>query len=566
MGAFNLSLSIQKRKPASDAARVIFAVKKRLSNSVETVAAVFANRELRRLELGRVAATVSASGTAVLYVLLAYRADGAGAVAALIVVTTWTAAVASPLGSIVADRFPRSRVIVGADATRVLLLLATAAFADRGSVLLVIVLAASVTVVGTASSSARAALVPVLATDSAQLVGANAVAAMTSSGSSLVGPAVAGAAVAAAGPELALGVLALASVGSAVAALGIHERGERRGSRSRSIFGAEALAGFRALLASRPVRVVVALTSAQTFVGGVLAVLLVVAAIETLGLGETGPSFLAIALSAGTLLGSITLLLLGEQRLGATMALGLGIWGVSAALVGLAPAAALGLALIGLIGLGDALADLTALSIVQRIVPNDVLARALGGLRGVFYTLASLGSLVAPVVVDLVGVRPALVVSGLVVPAMSLALWPALSRAGAAPPAASLQALSSVELFSALLPAALERLAAAAEPRTVDAGTEIVRQGDADRGFYLIADGRVEVEVSGSVVSTLGAGDYFGEIASLRDSARTATVRATMPTELYVIEADEFLAALSEDEDGYGAAERTVADRLARAV
>ena len=545
---------------------MIAAVKKRLSNSVGTVAAVFANRELRRLELGRVAATVSASGTAVLYVLLAYRADGAGAVAALIVVTTWTAAVASPLGSIVADRFSRPRVIVGADATRVLLLLATAAVADRGSVLLVIVLAASVTVVGTASSSARAALVPVLATDSAQLVGANAVAAMTSSGSSIVGPAIAGAAVAAAGPELALGVLALASVASAVAALGIHERGERRGSRSRSIFGADALAGFRALLGSHAVRVVVALTSAQTFVGGVLAVVLVVAAIETLGLGETGPSFLAIALSAGTLLGSVALLLLGEARLGATMALGLGIWGVSAALVGLAPAAALGLALIGLIGLGDALADLTALTIVQRIVPNEVLARALGGLRGVFYTLASLGSLVAPVLVDLVGVRTALVVSGLVVPAMSLALWPALSRAGAAPPAAASELLSSLDLFAALLPAALERLAVAAEPRTVDAGTEIVHQGDADRGFYVIADGRVDVELSGTVVSTLGAGDYFGEIASLRGSSRTATVRATMPTELYFIEADEFLAGLTADEAGYATAEQVVAARLARAV
>ena len=82
--------------------------------------------------------------------------------------------------------------------------------------------------------------------------------------------------------------------------------------------------------------------------------------------------------------------------------------------------------------------------------------------------------------------------------------------------------------------------------------------------FYLSQ--RFRPMVNQYEVSTLGAGDYFGEIASLRGSSRTATVRATMPTELYFIEADEFLAALSEDEAGYGDAERTAADRLARAV
>ena len=300
---------------------------------------------------------MSASGTAVVYVLLAYRAGGAEAVAALIVATTWTAAVAFPIVSIVSDRFPRRRVIIGADALRVLLLLATAAFAVDGPVTVVIVLAGVVTVIGTASSSARAALVPELAGDSAQLVGANALAAMTASTASLLGPAIAGIAVAVRGPDAALVAFACASVASALLAHRIrHDEDDARagrGARRERMLGGEAIAGFRALIASRGVRVVVFLTAAQTFVGGVLAVMLVVAVIETLGLGETGPSYLSGALSAGTLLGSVVLLLVGERRLGAGMAVGLSMWGLSAALVGFAPGAAVGVGLIALIGLGD---------------------------------------------------------------------------------------------------------------------------------------------------------------------------------------------------------------------
>jgi MFS family permease len=546
---------------------VIRAAAARLDESRRTVAAVIANPNLRRLELGRFAATVSASGTAVLYVLLAYRAGGAEAIAALIVATTWTAAIASPVASIAADRFARRRVIVVADALRVGLLLTTALVAVDGPVLVVILLAGAVTVIGSASSSARAALVPELADDTTQLVGANAIAAMTASTASLLGPAVAGVSVAFSGPELALLVFAIASILSAIAALLIAEpRAPAIGQRTRARFGAQALGGFRALIESPGVRVVVFLTAAQTFVGGVLAVLLVLAAIETLDLGQTGPSYLAGALSAGTLLGSVALLLVGERRLAVGMAVGLGIWGLAAAAVGIAPAAFVGLVLIALIGLGDSLADLSALTIVQRLVPNEVLARALGGLRGLFYTLASLGSLLAPIVVDVVGVRAGLVLSGLVVPALALVLYPLLSDAAEAPAAPARDVLRGVPLFATLSPAALERLAAAATPASYDEGAVILREGSDDRGFYVVASGEVEIDIGGRVVTRERAGGYFGEIASLRDSVRSATVRATGPTELFVVPEDVFLGVLSTDEAVLGAAEQVVASRLSRAV
>jgi hypothetical protein len=544
---------------------VIAALRERLSESWRTLRAVFANPSLRRLELGRIAATLSASGGAVVYVLLAYRAGGAGAVAALIVVTTWTAAIASPIASIPADRFQRQRVIVVADAARIVVLLTTAAVAGEGRVWVVVVLAAAVTVIGTASSAARAALVPVLARDSSQLLSANVVASTMSSGTYLVGPVIAGAAVAIGGAEVALVTFACASLASAVAAYGLPDPGGGESRRGRSV-GSGSIAGLRALFGARAVRAVVFLTAAQTFVGGAFGVLLVVAAIETLDLGETGPSVLATALSAGTLIGSLLLLLIGERRLGVTMAVGLTMWGLSASLIGIAPGVVVGVALIALIGLGDALADITALTIVQRLIPNEVLATALGALRGLFFTLTSLGSLVAPLLVELAGVRVALLISGLIVPIGAFTFWPLLAAAATAPPSATVELLRAVPFFSVLPISALERLAVVAERVDVEQDDVIVREGDTDRGLYVIADGDVAVDVSGQVVSTMGAGDYFGEIASLRDSPRTATVRATAPTELLFIPGDEFLAALAADETAYGAVERVVADRLARAV
>jgi CRP-like cAMP-binding protein len=93
-----------------------------------------------------------------------------------------------------------------------------------------------------------------------------------------------------------------------------------------------------------------------------------------------------------------------------------------------------------------------------------------------------------------------------------------------------------------------------------------VGEGDEDRGFYVVAAGEVEAEVGGRVVTTDGIGGYFGEIALLRDSHRTATVRASAPTELFFVSGDAFLEALTGDEAGYGVAEGVAAARLARAV
>ena len=75
------------------------------------------------------------------------------------------------------------------------------------------------------------------------------------------------------------------------------------------------------------------------------------------------------------------------------------------------------------------------------------------------------------------------------------------------------------------------------------AGATIFRQGDPANCAYFIRKGKVEAvdDENSTTVSTLSAGDYFGEIALVTDQPRTATIRTTSPVEVAVLGKENFL-------------------------
>jgi CRP/FNR family transcriptional regulator, cyclic AMP receptor protein len=113
--------------------------------------------------------------------------------------------------------------------------------------------------------------------------------------------------------------------------------------------------------------------------------------------------------------------------------------------------------------------------------------------------------------------------------------------------AAVKQHLSAVPLFSRLSPKLLHTLAVTAADKAYSPGDVIIRQSEKAVGFYLIVEGKVEVEKSGKTVATLGPGQFFGEMALLDEEARTANVKAAARTRCLVVYPWEFWSSVGKD-------------------
>ncbi len=89
-----------------------------------------------------------------------------------------------------------------------------------------------------------------------------------------------------------------------------------------------------------------------------------------------------------------------------------------------------------------------------------------------------------------------------------------------------IELLRRVPLFADLDKKELEGIANSLKERTFRAGETITSEGESAVGFFVIQDGEAKVTVGGQERARLGAGDYFGEIALIAQSARTATMTA----------------------------------------
>jgi len=88
------------------------------------------------------------------------------------------------------------------------------------------------------------------------------------------------------------------------------------------------------------------------------------------------------------------------------------------------------------------------------------------------------------------------------------------------------EVLAKVPLFSMLSKRDLARLANNAHDRTFPAGTVITEQEETGVTFGVIVEGQASVSVHGKLARTLGPGDYFGEMALIDHSFRSATITA----------------------------------------
>ena len=541
----------------------------RLRDSLTAFAAVGRNANLRSLELAWTASIVGHYAYLIAVSVYAYGIGGESAVGLIVLARLIPAALVAPFAGMLGDRYPRERVLVYTNVTRVLLIgaAAVAVFADTDP-WVVYGLSIAATIATTPFRSSQAALTPSLARTPEELTAANAVASGVESIAVFAGPALAGVLFAVASTGLVFTITAILLLVSTFFLLLIHvERKEQpRRELEASTIMAERLAGFTTLGRNPPLRLMMVLLTAQTATFGAAQVFIVVAALQVLDLGDGGVGYLNAAIGIGAFVGAVgALSLTGASRLSPAFLTGIVLIGVPLMAIGVWQEVAVAVVALAVMGVGSSLVDVAGLTLVQRSVPDDVLARVFGVIQMLWSASIGIGAALVPVLIAWLGIQWAFIAVGAFLPLLVVLLGAKVARIDAeadAPEADELRVLASVPIFAPLPGGSLEHLAARLVPLRVDAGTVIVREGDAGDRFYIVAEGEIEVSQYDRTVSELAPGGYFGEIALLRDVPRTATVTARTDAVLYALDRDDFLAAVTGHPQSAEAAETVMSARL----
>jgi MFS family permease len=538
----------------------------RMADTMRGLATAFRNPNLRRLQTAWSLAWVADWAYLVALGIFAYERGGTVAVGVAGLVRMAPAAAVAPFASLLGDRYRRLRMLLVNEIVWTAALAASAlAFFAHAPTVVVYILAGVTGASSTIFRPTLAALLPWLSRTAEQLVAANAALTTIESLGTLVGPLLGGVLVAALDPGAVFAVSAGASALAVIALALTRTEGEhmRRGKVGSGLVR-EAFAGFGVLIRDRDVGLVVLLGGAQTLVRGALNVLIVVAALGTLHMGESGVGVLTAAIGAGGFVGSLIAMNLVGRRLAVPIGIALILWGVPIAAIGAVPKPLAAVVFLAVLGGGNALFDVGVYTILQRLVPDEFLSRIFGVLFGLAMGAAGIGSILIPPLINSVGLRPAMLVTGAFLPLLTAVIWRRLMAIDRRTPVrtAEVGLLQGVPMFASLSVAASEYLARSVTIVAVPASTVLIKEGETGDRFYLVATGRFDITRHGGRLATQGPGGFFGEMALLRDVPRQATVTASEDSTVYAFEGRDFIAAVTGHSLSDQAARELVEARL----
>ena len=540
-----------------------------MTRALHAFVAGMGNPQLRRAQIAFAAACAAEWAFTVALSVVAYRDGGAAAVGLVALLRMLPSALLAPAIGAYSDRIPRERVLIASCVARAgATLLAALALAVDGPIAVVYGLAVLSTVAMTPFRAAHTALLPSLCATATELTSTNVVRGMLDSLSLLLGPLAAAALLEWTSAEAAFAATAAAAGAAALVLAGLRYEAPPRAPAAPDDLRAELAEGLRAVRVDRDLRLLFWTDGVQTLTRGALTVLTVVMAIDLLGLGEKGVGLLTAAMGAGAVLGSLGASLLVGRSLPRAYGLSVALWGGPLVLVAAVPEQWAALLALGLIGVANAVLDVGLYTMLSRLAPDAVLGRVGAVLEAQVALTVGLGSILAPLAVELAGDRGALAVVGVLGPLAALAAQRPLRRLEQRLRVrdGDLAALRGVALLRVLPMATLEDLASRAQRGAVAAGDDVVRIGEAGDTYYVIAAGEAEAYDQRRVLRAMHAGDGFGEIALLRDVPRTASVRARTDLDLLCLSRSDFLIAVGGYSSAAAAAAGIADERLARSA
>jgi hypothetical protein len=542
-------------------------VRRRIAASGEAFSATARNPGLLRAQLSFGAAWTAEASFTVALGVVAFLDGGAEAVGLVAFLRMAPTALFTPVGTAFADRLPRDRVLVWSCLTRAAATGAAAAVLLAGGPPIVVYpLAVVSTCAFRLFRPSHSALLPGLCNSPRELSSANVVRGFLDSVAVLLGPLAAALLLDLSSPAAVFVMSALLSLAAAGLLLGLpYEAPSRSRPPPLRKIARETLEGFQALARYRDAGLLIALALAQSVTQGFLYVFVVVLALEELGMGAPGVGLLTGAVGAGAVVSSLLAsAFVTGRRLAALEGIGVILWGLPLTLSGALPRAPVVVGLMCVIGAGNSLVDIGLHTLPARLVPEELLARVFGAKASLTALTIAVGSFVTPRAIDLLGIRGALIVLGLIAPTLAALAWRRLRAIdeAIAHRDQEIELLKRISLFRPLPMPAIDELALRVDNVQLAAGQDVFHQGDHGDRFYAIEDGEAEVIGNGRLITTLRSGEGFGEIALLHDTLRTTTVRARTPLRLFTLDRRHFLSAVTDYESSGREAEALVLDRL----
>jgi MFS family permease len=553
-------------------------LRSRVGNSVEAFRNALSNSNIRRLVLADAGSTIGAWTYSIAVAVFAFEKGGARDVALVWVIRTIPAGLASPFFGLVADRYSRKLVMLTSDLGRAVLTLVAATMMWKDAPpISIYLLVGLITLIGGAFEPASAALLPNLAETPEELTAANVTASTIDSVGYFAGPALGGLLLAVVSPPTVVALTTILILWSALFVTlirpprleadeeaAVQETAEISAASERIVTGV--ITGFKTVGTNQRLAIIISLFGAVSLVLGATEVLIVNIAIDLLHLHQSGVGYLNAAFGVGALLGALVAAgFVGIRRLSIPFLVGAILIGIPLALLAVSHSTGLALVYLGALGLGNTILDVAGFTLLQRAVPDHVLARV-WGILGLTLSMAfGIGAAIAPALLATVSLTTTLAVLGASVPVLALVMGRrliAIDTAATAPAADRIDLLRRTPIFVPLAGTTLERLAGQLQPLSLPTGHVLIRQGDAGDRFYLLASGTMEVVADGKHVATIGPGDYTGEIALLRDVPRTATVTSTTDCEVYALSREDFLGAVTSHVTSREAVETAVSSRL----
>jgi MFS family permease len=461
-------------------------------------------------------------------------------------------------GGVIAERFERIHVMVVADLVRFVLMAGlTVLTVMNGPPWGAIAIAGLLSVASCVYDPATSAMVPQLLGED-QLAAGNAITEGINNIAIIAGPGIGAIVLALGSPSIVMGIDAVTFLISALLVSRIRARSVPTDVTQDGGVLKQMSVGILAIARSSTAALLVSFTVVTTMLYGVDTVLFVFLSRDRLGTGASGYGYLLVALGVGGVIAAAFVNKLAAlPKLSAVLTIGMIAFTLPTLVLVWSHSPAVAVVVQVIRGIATLIVDVLAMTALQRSLPPDLIARVFG----VFWALVigglALGALIAPFLLNGLGLNATLYLDALVVPALVLIAYPRLvsldrlasSQTALLAPRVAL--FATLDIFAAAPRPVLERLAQASDEVLLEPGAVLIREGEPADALYVLVEGSVDVSARGERsrsrrIRTMAAPSYVGEIGLLEGVPRTATVKAATACKLWRIDGDTFLSALTE--------------------